>query len=248
MCRMMAMVGGAPGHAAVAGFQDLAAHGNVLPGSTCGHPDGWGFTAFREGAPVVHRKSGLSAVDDPAFLEAAEAVRTAQPDVVLGHLRKASQGDVNDVNAHPFVREGIAFCHNGGLRNSDRVPTYGMEPEGDTDSERLFLNIVGRLKSGEAATLAEAAEQAAGFVHENMAYSSISFLVTDGADLHVWRDYRTDLRPGEAAPPKDFHVYPTYYTLYLSPSARIVCSQPLSGVADDWTLIENRKLLTLKAK
>lgn len=247
MCRMMAMAGGMPDREALAAFRGLAANGNVLPGSTCGHGDGWGLSAFRAGEPVFHRKSGASASDDPGFNEAADEARASAPDIVLAHLRKASQGVVNDINAHPFQRDGLAFCHNGGIRQSERIPTYGLEPTGGTDSERFFLNVLGRLKSGEAGTLREAAEGAITFVHGNLPYSSISFLLTDGRELLVWRDFRTALRPEETRPPEHFEVYPTYYTLYLSNAARAVSSQPLPALANDWALIENRKLITLKA-
>jgi len=246
MCRMMSMVGRVPDDDALGQFRGLAAEGNVLPGSTCGHGDGWGFAAFRGGAPAFFEKSGRSATEDPRFPLAGDALRAARPDTLLCHLRKASKGSVDDVNAHPFLREGIAFCHNGGIRQSELIPVYDLEPEGGTDSERFFLNILGRLKSGEASTLRQAAEQAVAFVHKELPYSSISFLLTDGREVLVWRDYRDRLRPEESRPPENFDVFPRYYTLYLSEKAGAVCSQPLPALAGDWRLLENQTMYVLK--
>lgn len=245
MCRMMGMVGGMPNEGGLSEFRELSASGNVLPGSSCGHGDGWGYAAFRGGVPVFHERSPEAAACDARFEPATEALRREAPDVLLAHLRKASQGTVNEANAHPFVRDGVAFCHNGGIRRSAEIPTFGLAPEGDTDSERFFLSILGRLRSGAAANLREAAEQAVAWVHDHLPYSSICFLMTDGSRLMAWRDHRDTLRPEETVPPANYEVFPRYYTLYHSETARAVCSQPLPALADDWALMKNKTMLEL---
>jgi predicted glutamine amidotransferase len=241
---MMAKVGAAPKREALEQFRSLAGNGCVLPGSSCGHGDGWGIAAFTDGGLTFFEKSGLSAVEDERFAVAEDSVESSPLDLFLCHLRKASVGDVNALNAHPFHRDGITFCHNGGIKESEKLPVYGLEPEGATDSERFFLNILGRLKSGEAASLREAAEQAIEYVHANHRYTSICFLITDGKKLLAWRDYRTELRPDEDAP-ENWEKYREYYSLYHSPSARAVSSERLPALAEDWRMIDNRTLIAL---
>jgi predicted glutamine amidotransferase len=245
MCRMMVKIGKAPGVAVLEEFRALATDGNTLPGGTCGHGDGWGFAALKGGTHVLFEKSEKDGATDPAYLSAAGRVAISGADIVLGHLRKASVGDLTPANAHPFVHGKYVFCHNGGVKESERIPTYGLTPTGETDSERFFLNIVGRLETGQAASLREACEAAIDYVHKNHKYSSICFIITDGAETLVWRDYRDALQPGEVKP-ENWDVWPEYYTLYQSKSARAVCSQPLASLADDWELMPAKTLITLE--
>lgn len=242
MCRMMGMVG-APGREVLEEFRALAGNGNVLPGNSGGHGDGWGISAYRDGRLAFLEKSGLSAVEDARYEAAEGSVDGAG--IVVAHLRKASVGDVRAVNAHPFHRDGVTFCHNGGVRRSEELPLYGLTPEGDTDSERFFLSILGRMKCGEASNLSDAARQAIDYIHRNHTYSSISFLLTDGQALMAYRDFRTVLRPEETTPPDSFDEWHRYYTLFYSPSRRAVSSQPLASLADDWRLLDNQCLFTL---
>jgi predicted glutamine amidotransferase len=236
MCRMMVKVGAAPDKAALGNFRSLALVGKVMPDSTCGHGDGWGFAALKDGALLFLDKSEKDGATDPAYETAAQRVAGSGADIVLGHLRKASVGDLTPRNAHPFVHGKYVFCHNGGVKQSERIPLYGLQPTGETDSERFFLNIVGRLETGQAKSLREACEQTVAYVHENHKYSSICFIITDGTEVLAYRDYRDTLQPGEAAP-ENFELYPEYYTLYRSKSANTVCSEILPSVASDWEML-----------
>ena len=244
MCRMMVQVGGTPNGAAMDDFRSLAASGNVLPGNTCGHGDGWGFAALRGGTVTLFIKSEKDGATDPAFATAAAVVESCGADIVIGHLRKASVGDLTPANAHPFFHGRYVFCHNGGIKESERIPIYGLTPMGQTDSERFFLNIVGRIESGEVKTLREACEAAVRTIHEDHKYSSISFIISDGEETLVWRDYRDALQPGEDKP-QNWDVWPEYYTLYRSSKARAVSSQPLPHLADDWQLMPLRQFVAL---
>lgn len=53
----------------------------------------------------------------------------------IGHTRQATQGTVNDRNAHPFLDQGIAFAHNGIILNDDEFGNY------EVDSESLIHGI-----------------------------------------------------------------------------------------------------------
>jgi predicted glutamine amidotransferase len=244
MCRMMVKVGGAPNSAALDDFRELAASGNVLPGNSCGHGDGWGFAAVKQGEVVLFEKSFKDGASDPAYAEAARRVAALDADIVFAHLRKASVGDLTSVNAHPFVHGKYVFCHNGGVKESERIPVYGLEPDGETDSERFFLNIIGRLETGEVKALREACEAAIAYIRANHTYSSLCFFITDGQQVFVYRDFRDVLAPGEEKP-KTWDSWPRYYTLYRSKLARAVSSQPLASMADDWELLPTKTLIEL---
>ena len=56
----------------------------------------------------------------------------------LGHNRYATQGEVNNVNAHPFEFDNIVGAHNGTLRNYSKLDGY---TEFEVDSECLYNHI-----------------------------------------------------------------------------------------------------------
>ena len=81
------------------------------------HKDGFGI-AFFEGRGLRHFVDHHSARVSPL----AELVKTypIRSDVVIAHIRKATQGVVSLENTHPFVRElwgrYWVFAHNGDLK------------------------------------------------------------------------------------------------------------------------------------
>jgi glutamine amidotransferase len=244
MCRMMAMVRAVSRREALEGLRGLACHGNVLPGGSCGHGDGWGFAGYERGALAFFEKSERPAAEDDRFGLAVDQIVSADLDIVIGHLRKASKGDITVHNAHPF-RHGIyTFCHNGGIRESEKLPIGDLEPEGQTDSERYFLNIMARLESGEASSLKEALAQTVQTIHAHHKYSSICCMISDGRSVFAYRDFRRSHAPDEILP-DDWDAYPTYYTLYFSPGNLIVASEPLDGISGEWNLMENGQLIEM---
>lgn len=55
------------------------------------------------------------------------------PELVLGHTRLATIGDVNDKNAHPFIKGNIIGSHNGNVSNHLEI-----DNRADVDSETIF--------------------------------------------------------------------------------------------------------------
>jgi glutamine amidotransferase len=104
------------------------------------------------GAPHVI-KSAVPAGEDRIFQRVSGVVAS---ETVLAHLRKATVGDINILNAHPFQFGAWVFAHNGEINRFHEVkdelraqitPTLRRYILGDTDSETffyLFLTFLSR--------------------------------------------------------------------------------------------------------
>jgi glutamine amidotransferase len=85
-------------------------------GRTADHVDGWGI-AFYDGHGCRVFQDDQPASESPL----AEYVRKhpIKSRVVVAHVRKATQGNVQAANCHPFQREWLGrnwvFAHNGVL-------------------------------------------------------------------------------------------------------------------------------------
>lgn len=123
---------------------------NALAWQSQRHPDGWGVAYYVQGAPHVVKSAG-TAVSDHLF-QRVSGVVTSQ--TVLAHLRKATQGEINTLNCHPFQYGRWVFAHNGDIPGFSDVrddlvrliaPKFRHFLLGDTDSEvifHLFLSIL----------------------------------------------------------------------------------------------------------
>jgi glutamine amidotransferase len=113
------------------------------------HKDGWGI-AWYEGGDVRLVKEP-SAASDSACLEFIQD-HPFRSSLVVGHIRKATQGRLTLANTQPFTRElgghMHVFAHNGDLdgvrlRNLFHLGAY--YPVGETDSEYAFCALLERL-------------------------------------------------------------------------------------------------------
>ena len=59
---------------------------------------------------------------------------TSNTDFLMGHNRYATQGAINDANAHPFTYGNVTLCHNGTLTTQNNLPDY---KQFDVDSENI---------------------------------------------------------------------------------------------------------------
>ena len=62
-------------------------------------------------------------------------LNTTMVDVIMGHVRAATRGAVNNLNAHPFRMTNIVGAHNGTLRDTKYMKI------GKTDSELMFADM-----------------------------------------------------------------------------------------------------------
>ena len=109
------------------------------------HSDGWGAAWAGQDHRVATYRNDVEADSDPRYREFVEAEHSHAFAV---HLRLASPNlAVSPRNSHPFVINGIAMMHNGGIGPIEQLE--GMldkeslaHVEGDTDSERYFAFVM----------------------------------------------------------------------------------------------------------
>ncbi|WP_323017079.1 class II glutamine amidotransferase [Castellaniella sp.] len=143
MCQLLGMNCATPTDITFS-FTGFAARG----GDTDHHADGFGI-AFYE-----NRGSRC-------FLDNAPCCRSPVADLikrypiksrnVIAHIRKATQGDLELENCHPFVRERWGrhwlFAHNGDLKSFHPALRGDYLPIGQTDSERAFCFMMEGLRT-----------------------------------------------------------------------------------------------------
>lgn len=205
---------------AASASEPLCSSHNALRFQAHAHPHGWGVGWWAGGRPRVLR-GVLPAHRDQAFCDASHAARSR---VILAHVRDASVGPVREENTHPFGWGPWLFAHNGTVaryRRSARV-RVAIEAEidavlrrhlrGDTDSERVFLVFLTRLRARAHGprpslaqvrrALAEATAVVAGIADPGSPRpSTLNLLVSDGRLLAASRRGKTlhwILEPGEA--------------------------------------------------
>lgn len=114
------------------------------------HPDGWGLALHPSGCntsilfkePMTGLESGYA-----KFLCNYKRINTK---TCIGHIRKATRGNLTYDNTHPFTRcyYGVeySFAHNGTLFRRDRLTNLTYQPIGETDSEHAFCYLLSRLR------------------------------------------------------------------------------------------------------
>lgn len=234
MCRLLSYVA-----AREAAPADVLA--DVLPAFTelsADHKDGWGLAW-----PGV---DGVQAVREPLAARVSErytaALRDTVADAALLHLRLATPGlAVADANTHPFVRDGIAFIHNGFVGPIPEIEPMihpDLPPEGDTDSERYFLALLTELRRGATPqrALADTAQQVLAL---DTSSSANAMLLTENA-LHVTCAYL----PGKEPPGRDADYFVLRYR--ITPDAVIVASSGLPEAG--WKVLPNGAVLSVARK
>jgi glutamine amidotransferase len=156
------------------------------PSDEPGHPDGWGLVSFREGSPRYVGRSSMPAYVDASFDSAVSSLKEiVPPNIVIAHARKGSEGGISMENTHPFISEGLAFAHNGTVREFS--PKTNHKPKGRTDSERIFMLLADKfVEHGDLGSALRTLITAELRTYE---YSAKIFLVSDGKRLYGYREY-----------------------------------------------------------
>lgn len=239
MCRWVAWAGepiflsdviSEPSHSLI--HQSMSAHEAKTVTNGDGFGVGW-YGAWPE--PGVYREL-RPAWSDENLLHLARQIRSG---LFFAHVRAATGGGTSRNNCHPFTRGRHLFMHNGQVggfprlrrRLESMIPDDMYEARaGTTDSEALFLAIVGREEDPVAATAAvlgatmEAMAQAG--VKEALRFTAA---LSDGDNLWAFR-FASDERP------------PTLYWRE-TPLGTLVVSEPTDDAKDCWHAVPRNHVL-----
>lgn len=234
MCRILAMASKRPiSSSFIAEFRLLAEKGMISRiAREPGHKDGWGILLYQKGEPVYLGRQPTDAMKDPRYETACESLDKsgAAKGPLLAQLRKASPeyGEKTMENTAPFVREEWSFVHNGTIRNfTEKVA--GLK--GTTDSERFFLLVL-RMREEDRLPIERALKLAIKKVRKSYKYSSLTFLLTNGARIYAYREY---------SDPRDSDYY---NLMFVIDSNMIIISQEKLWFRD-WVTIPNGALVTV---
>lgn len=174
------------------------------------HKDGWGVAYF-EGYDVFLLREPSPAAESGLvkFME-----KNGPPsNLVLSHIRLATQGEPALRNTQPFQRElggrAHVFAHNGnmpGIRDNCCLDSDRFTPVGDTDSEFAFCYLLERLgqlwnQSASGVPSIDARLQiVADFAALMRPIGACNFVYSDGDALFVHSHHRIQ-SDGEERPP-----------------------------------------------
>jgi glutamine amidotransferase len=108
------------------------------------NPDGWGI-AYYQNQKVLIKKEPINALSSD-FLKSEKNLKNIRSKIVIGHVRKMSQGKLSYNNTHPFLKElnggKYTFAHNGTIHLYKNFKLKYFFPCGETDSEYIFCYLL----------------------------------------------------------------------------------------------------------
>ena len=233
LCRMIAVYGVQDRQSLLlTAFKQLSETGVVPEGMPAGHKDGWGLIAYDGNTPRYLGRKPTDPMNGSDYERAVDVISKTRPQIILGHLRKASCGSNSIENTQPFIRSQWSFAHNGtvwspGLNRvgteNDSAAYFGILLDGlpTSDIENALAERVKKLRS-DVTSQKDNSDQT---------YSSLTSLLSDGRSIYAVRDFAND---------SDRNYYTLYYSLL---SEGIVFSQE-KIIDSSWEEIPNKTLVT----
>ena len=160
------------------------------------NPDGWGV-AFQSGREFHLIREPHTGEDSPCVRFFASH-GPASP-LVVSHVRRATVGVQCLSNTQPFSRKMGGRCHlfahNGHVETTAISDSAWLQPVGETDSERIFLDLLRRLeplwRGDEVPDLEDRTVVIADFAEEMRDHGAVNFLYSDGITLFAHGHRRT---------------------------------------------------------
>ena len=225
-------------------FRRMSKTGTVPQGEKPGHHDGWGFVVYKKGQIKIYERSGEAASRDAKYPRTSDKIIQAGGGIIIGHLRKASVGQTEINNAHPFAHKNFSFCHNGKVIGSDQIlikNKFQKLIKGTTDSERLFYFILSVLDDNQNIKIGFS--QAINKIKKDFDYTGLNCLFSDGRRLIALRQINLEnkiVREKKMIP---------YYSLFVGDNARagykIVASEKIKIPGVKWRLLKNGEMLII---
>ena len=225
---------------------ELARHG----GGTGPHRDGWGVAYMHDGDAFVVREP--DAAHGSELLQQVQQ-RDARSDLVIAHVRRATQGDRLLRNTQPFARElggrMHLFAHNGmlpGIEHDQRCRVRWARPVGDTDSEHAFCALLDRMRplwDHGVPSLQERLAEIVAFAGDLRTLGPANFLYSDGEEIFA-HGHRRRTDHGAIEPP-GLHVLCRQCVENDAQEVALVASVPLTG--ERWRPLAEGEIVVLRA-
>lgn len=229
------------------------------------HKDGWGV-AYYEGNDVFLLRESRAAAESGLVRFMEKYGPPSQ--LVLSHIRQATQGELALRNTQPFQRElgghAHVFAHNGDLtdvRGKCALDSGRFTPVGDTDSEFAFCCLLEQMEilwgkaPGELPSVESRLQTVAEFAASLRRLGSFNFIYSDGDALFVHAHCRKQ-EDGDIRPPglhllilssNEQAVDLSESGIMLAPTAQeraLVASVPLTD--EHWEPIDEGEVIALK--
>lgn len=201
------------------------------------HPHGWGLAIAKEENKRIILKEPVTAFKSK-FLKRQLNYPIISKDI-LGHVRYATVGNIENDNCHPFHYEDNSgrswtLIHNGTIFHSNIIEPFKKEQKGETDSERVLLLLIERINkkiSSLERSLSE--EERIEVVEELIAELShrnkLNIMIFDGDILYVHVNTKNLL----------------HYTKINN--GYLICSKPIELESEvNWNEIELNRLFAFK--
>ncbi len=237
MCELFSLSSLYPTTASIS-LEEFARHGGI----SGPHKDGWGI-AFYEGKDARIIRDTSSAGNSPYLNFIHKSKLTSQ--IILSHIRLATQGGPGLQNCQPFNRElggrVHLFTHNGDLNDvaGANMALGHFQPIGETDSEYAFCHLLSMLEplwlNERPPTLAQRYSVVQKFAAKIAPLGPANFIYTDGDYLFAHGHKRT--QPGQ----KGFHP-PGLHYLQRNCTTPLQ-SRKLPGLALDYNNSDQKVIL-----
>jgi predicted glutamine amidotransferase len=238
VCRLLGVVAADP-----APLAELLAH-ELEPflELACEHADGWGLSYIDASGIVVTRKEPAPGNKSDLLRRLVDRVVT---DAAVLHLRMASPNlAVTSANTHPFGDTKYGFCHNGAFAPADIldpvIDVHASAATGDTDSERYYLAVRGRIDAG-AAPPAAIAATAADIRALATQWESLNCLLLGRQALYAYADPNPRSAVLARRGPGFFDL-----TYQVAPGKVVVASTGWSQPAGRWQHLPERQVLEVR--
>jgi len=225
--------------------------------NTNGDGFGVGWYAIEQSAPGVY-KSPQPGWNDRNLAAIAKHIRSPR---FLAHARATTGTPVQQTNCHPFDHGGWLFVHNGLLRGYELVKRalmlevaphlyYGIE--GTTDSELMFnLALTFGLENEPKSAL----ERMTGLVEKIGTDCGVSdpvqmtLGISNGEQLFAVR-YSSEHQSRSLYHSKDIQSLQQLHPelLEFSADARVVVSEPLNQLSDEWAKVPESSWVEVNGK
>ena len=168
-------------------------------GLTGRHKDGWGIAFYAENDVQIIRETVPAVESD--YLHCLRD-HNFFSNLIISHIRLATQGKIAVKNTQPFCRELAGkmhvFAHNGDLKNiqtSQRLKLGRYLPVGETDSEYAFCSLMNLMEdlwtSTKQPTLEARLEIISDFAAIIRNFGPANFLYSDSEILFIHGHKRT---------------------------------------------------------